>query len=539
MKIKIKKINLIAYLFFLALASCFFMGKVKADQWNGAGSTTVSCKGQSGCYCNQGDSELCLWDQGNHVILKVSLYYFPSKTGLSGGSQIGYKIYGSGNYSLYQDDIFKNGEDKIYALPSTFEDSTKQNFSDDAKAYFYDNKKNFYTLFNRITGKSVGTDEELQDWMLNYCVTKGYADTLNDCHDPIGSGSKRGFRIVIQPIITGLYGKNNAIKIGTVKTIFGSYTIWNSSTTKKAASVYMYLPGDDLGFYSVGSGGTTNGDEVSKSTSGYGLNMFTWPVPSSDVCDPDKSGVKACCDRYKIKLETDANNKDKTKIKRPMTQAQLDAAKCRITIACDPSKDGVKTCCDRYDIKYSTDLANHDSTKIKVPMTQAQLDAAGCRGSIACSYTIDKTIPTACQTNRSGAVSDKATWSCLFTSTMPDRDTSVKNKYLVSSFSNKYCAIYCKEDINYEMPGAGAYADTGTYFVIDSTSGRQQIGPISYSGKITCRSTSQRNNENGQINIAQFTADFNAANSAVVAAYDNWQYAELQNEVINSATSKS
>ena len=490
-----KKYAKILKLISLAIvAISFCVTNVYADDWNGSGVTYQS----SGGSCNQSDSQLCLWDNKNHVLLKVSLYYFTGKTGLNGGIELGYEIYGrGGNYASYAG--YFAGK-TLRTLSSDFgANNMNEGISSKARQYFYNTTANFYTLFKYITGVSgVNTQTELQNWMLNYCQTRGYGNTLSDCHQTIGGN--KGFRIVIQPIITGIYGSTDKVKVATVKTMFKNYDIWNSDSTVKAASAYMYLNEKDLGFSIASSAGSTDRSTVSSDTSGYGLNMFTWPGVDSP---------------------------------------------------CNPSVQGVKTCCSLYGIKNATDAANHDTSKVTSPMSQAALNSAGCNGTIGdddddddddtCTntYKITKTVPSTCENGVSGVVSDSASWKCVFTSTLASRDTTVRNNYVFSSFSNKYCSVYCKEKIEYQLPGTGAYADAGRYFVISSYSGLQNIGPIRYTGTSTCRVTNARNSENGTINVSQFVSDFNNANYAVLVAYDRWQYAELQNEVINAGTSRS
>ncbi len=592
MKLKnLKKHAKVLNFVLLAIVSfSFCLASVYADEYNGTGTHSIGCKGQKNCECNQSNTQLCIWDISNHVILKVSLYYFPSKTGLSGGEEIGNLLYANGNIDYYKSKGFFSGK-TIYPLPTdVFPTSTRGGISGPAEAFFYNDKDNFRKVFTRITDVSLAEDkrddddDQLQEYMLKYCSTRGYGNTLKECHQTIG-GSK-GFRIVIQPIITGIYGSDDKIRLGTVKEIFKNYNIWNSDSTKLAASTAMYLDRLDLGFSTGVSSPLQSSSEISKTSSAYGLNMFTWPVKIEDkACNPAVDGVKVCCDKHSVKYETDANNHDITKITKPMTQAQLNSAECnnvcdpkvdgvrkcckknnikdatdaanhdktKVTSpmtqkqlneagcndTCDPAVDGVKVCCSAYSIKYASDPANYDLTKIATPMTQSQLDAAGCNPDIACSttYKMTTSVPSTCQNSISGLVSDSASWECVFKSTLPANDSTVKNNYAFTSFSNRYCSVYCKEQIEYTLPGNGAYADAGTYFVVTMHSGYQKIGPITYKGTSTCRVTDERNSENGIIDVAQFVADFNSANYSVLAAYDRWQYAELQNEVINDGTS--
>ena len=576
----------------LAVVSFFFyLTSVYADEYNGGGSHRIGCKRTDpNCVCQQSSSQLCLWDTKNHVILEVSLYYFPKATGLSGGVKIKKSLlYAKGNYTIAEYKSFFEGK-TIYPLPSYFPTSTIGGISAPAKKYFYDDKDNFRKVFELITGKSLAEDKKknndnvLLNWMENYCKTNGYGDNLSECHKTIGGN--KGFRIVIQPILTGLYGDDDLVRMGTVKNIYSKYNIWNTSDdTIIGTSSAMYLDEKDLGF-SIGQEKTQpSKSEVGKDTSGYGLNMFTWPVEPKKVCNPDVDGIKKCCDDNDIANATDANNLDKTKVTRPMTQTELNNAKCNSVCnpdvdgvkkcckkngikfqtdannhdktkvtrvmtqtelndndcnsVCNPDVDGVKICCDANSIKLQTDANNYDKTKVTRVMTQTELDYAGCNPASICSYKINTKIPTICDNGVSGLVSDSASWKCVFTSTRAGNDSTVRNHYVFSSFSNKYCSVYCKEEIEYQFPGKGAYALAGTYFVLSSYSGLQSIGPITYSGTSTCRVTDAMNSENGTINVSQFVSDFNAANYAVLAAYDRWQYGELQNEVISAGTSRS
>ena len=153
-----------------------------------------------------------------------------------------------------------------------------------------------------------------------------------------------------------------------------------------------------------------------------------------------------------------------------------------------------------------------------------------------CSYELDVKVPTACATTKSGKVSDKADWSCIFISDRPSHDTSVQTNYKISGFSNDYCTIYCQEEINYNMPGSGTTVTAGSWFELGSYSGDGILGPISYQGIKTCRPTDKAKSKKGEINLEQFLKDLEQVEKDIIVAWDKWQYAELQQEVINNAT---
>lgn len=156
-----------------------------------------------------------------------------------------------------------------------------------------------------------------------------------------------------------------------------------------------------------------------------------------------------------------------------------------------------------------------------------------------CKYELDVKVPTACATTKSGKVSDKATWKCIFESDKTSNDTTVQTNYKISSFSNPYCTIYCQEEIEYNMPGSGTTVTAGSWFKLGSYSGNGILGPISYQGVKTCRPTDKAQSSKGEINLQQFLKDLAAVEKQIIAAWDKWQYAELQKEVINNAVAKT
>ncbi|MBQ8871531.1 MAG: hypothetical protein IJ018_02145 [Bacilli bacterium] len=156
-----------------------------------------------------------------------------------------------------------------------------------------------------------------------------------------------------------------------------------------------------------------------------------------------------------------------------------------------------------------------------------------------CDYELEVKVPTACATTKSGKVSDKAEWGCIFKSDSRSNDTTVQTNYKISGFSNDYCTIYCQEEINYNMPGSGTTVTAGSWFELGSYSGDGVLGPVSYQGIKTCRPTDKAQSDKGEINLEQFLKDLAQVEKDIIVAWDKWQYAELQQEVINNATAHS
>ena len=86
------------------------------------------------------------------------------------------------------------------------------------------------------------------------------------------------------------------------------------------------------------------------------------------------------------------------------------------------------------------------------------------------------------------------------------------------------------------MPGSGTTVTAGSWFELGSYSGDGILGPISYQGIKTCRPTDKAQSDKGEINLEQFLKDLEQVEKDIIVAWDKWQYAELQQEVINNAT---
>ena len=153
-----------------------------------------------------------------------------------------------------------------------------------------------------------------------------------------------------------------------------------------------------------------------------------------------------------------------------------------------------------------------------------------------CSYELDVNIPNSCDISSSGKVSDKASWKCVFESTKSE-ESSVRENYYVGK--NNYCAIYCKEEIELQLPTTGAYSYTGQYFVIsNANSTKNNIGPVRFQAKTTCRVTDSEHSTKGFIDYERFKSEYSEANKKVAKTWDLYQI-ELKKEItVSKATTK-
>lgn len=147
-------------------------------------------------------------------------------------------------------------------------------------------------------------------------------------------------------------------------------------------------------------------------------------------------------------------------------------------------------------------------------------------------------ISTSCSVSNTGVVKDVASWDCIFQSESSAVLNDRSHYYLQEFGDNPYCAVYCTESLEYNFPEAGTKVDAGSYFILGGSSGKQINGPITYKGTSTCRVTSSRGSTTGVINVNQFKADWDAADKAVVVAWDAYQQ-ELIEEHLHATTEET
>lgn len=95
------------------------------------------------------------------------------------------------------------------------------------------------------------------------------------------------------------------------------------------------------------------------------------------------------------------------------------------------------------------------------------------------------------------------------------------------SNDNKYCAVYCKEDYDMELPGA-KYADSGRFFTLENTK---------ITGKRTCYATNPNNDCNEpQILVDEFVEDVMNQQRAVIEAFNKYQTAKAKYDSVAGFT---
>jgi hypothetical protein len=97
--------------------------------------------------------------------------------------------------------------------------------------------------------------------------------------------------------------------------------------------------------------------------------------------------------------------------------------------------------------------------------------------------------------------------------------------------NNKYCAVYCKEEVEFNFPGE-IKVSNGTYFKLDSG----MDGAISVIGTRTCYAADS-NSSNG-IDQEQYFEDLKIQYAKIASAYNNYKEVEKKLELYNNAESK-
>lgn len=132
-----------------------------------------------------------------------------------------------------------------------------------------------------------------------------------------------------------------------------------------------------------------------------------------------------------------------------------------------------------------------------------------------CKYQINTQYPDTCYTNKTGFISDISDWNCIFKSQSLG-GTDFSNHY--DEFSNRYCNIFCRQDVNYEFPSASFTILAGNHFTVGtSQSGSTNWNPITMSSTATCKADA------AGINHTKFTEDWRVSNIAVQTAWNNLQ----------------
>lgn len=149
----------------------------------------------------------------------------------------------------------------------------------------------------------------------------------------------------------------------------------------------------------------------------------------------------------------------------------------------------------------------------------------------SCNYFVTTKYPTSCTDTTEGKISDINDWQCIFDSkTLGGSD--YKDHYI--ELENKYCSVFCREDIDYKFPNNSFTVLAGNHFTIGSNvyGTAPRWNPVYIAGSATCKT-------NG-IDHNKFASDWNAANAVV---NDSWNKLQIelakQKSIDNKTTIKN
>ncbi len=143
---------------------------------------------------------------------------------------------------------------------------------------------------------------------------------------------------------------------------------------------------------------------------------------------------------------------------------------------------------------------------------------------INCDYKLEVECPSNCLEKTEGYVKDMGVnnnlndWQCIFNSINMMAPYDVKDHYF--SWSNRYCEVFCREEISYNFPIGTMAMLAGHHFTI----GEQILyswNPIEFYGLKECRT--KGDGSKMTINHEKFVIEWNEANAKVKETWDRYQ----------------
>lgn len=206
-----------------------------------------------------------------------------------------------------------------------------------------------------------------------------------------------------------------------------------------------------------------------------------------------------------------------------------------VTPPCNKSSNitsSTDMCCSKTN--YATSVSSLSDTAFKNWLrTNNKAGYDACFPPVSsCQYEVEADCPD-CGNTSTGYVKDVVTasgakdeWQCIYDSKVAPSpwNTNYDSNVSYGFNGNKYCSIYCKEDVVSTYPLDGFSVTNGTKITIGQN---QTWGPLNMSGTKECRTN--------DINYTQFESDYKIANDNVKTTWDNYQDAKKTYE---SATNK-
>ncbi|HPF82938.1 MAG TPA: hypothetical protein PLV83_02060 [Bacilli bacterium] len=493
-------------------ASATWVPDAAGAGYNGSGHGGA-CLGTSNCFCN--------WNNGNYAAAYVEIRYYDG----SGSFQqiTSRKVVGNGSTSWIASHIDRNF---IYwnkfptQLNGTFANSlnaTLMNASGDYAnmrelfsllgANYNDilNKVKTGVLVNGLLGSKKGirvvvtpifSIQQIYDATNIGCVSIDYQNSLVRYINSSGSNGDRYYRNINRSNLQSFMNNPSSYFTSTASSNYGV----NYAAESIITSVINGVSEDDGGYYvytgTLAELSATNINEILNQGSKYNFKRTGAPT---QVLRPSqyKTFAKVV---YTPKTDIFAGHNSANEAESLNTGNQI--------LETSGWGVGLYLPFDHLDPNYTPEEP--------IPTTPETVEPNGC------TYEIKTDIPSTCGSDdNSGYVKDIDDWECIFKS-KTSVDANVRSHYIENS-DNKYCNIFCREEITLNYPGNNITVDQGKYMVVNNSDGAYAIrlNPIEYKGKKTCMPSSDR--MLGQIDYQTFNDDLQAINQRVKTAWDNYQ----------------
>lgn len=125
---------------------------------------------------------------------------------------------------------------------------------------------------------------------------------------------------------------------------------------------------------------------------------------------------------------------------------------------------------------------------------------------------------------------DTQNWDCIFDSdNLPTGTREYIFKDYFVKYSNPYCAVYCREDVQYEFPSGSMIVKAGNHFTVGTGGHDPAWEPIKFLSSRECKTyASTTDDKSVEINTEQFEEDWKEANDKVIDTWDQWKVAQQQ-----------
>lgn len=155
-----------------------------------------------------------------------------------------------------------------------------------------------------------------------------------------------------------------------------------------------------------------------------------------------------------------------------------------------------------------------------------------------CNFELDVSISNNCLTTTKSHIYDINDWHCIFTSQTSGETHIQDHFYQEEMSSNRFCDIYCREEVDYQYANNSMIVLAGQRFTIGNQfSSFPVLKPVKFTAKTTCRTTSD--SKEGEIDLDEFKEVYNDADDVVNTKWDEYQQAKVDRMAAQAATSSA